>query len=281
MGTHHAAGKTADRAWGIPPAARGDYPRPPTGRISWPSSPPPGRWEALDEAWIMTNLVIRHVEGVLEFARHDEVLIAPAWACARSAMEIAARVRWLLEPTDAYEREGRWLARLEEDERFLRASAEQIASAGGDATWLLRDADGMRDFRIAVTAKLPAGTAMPKRIPSALSTMADDPSAHWHYRQASQYVHGTHAGGGLFRRHLGTLKELGEQVSTASWSGPLRASWSGLVIAASASISAIGGAPWPQRSLVARVEAALRAVSDASSDQKRPRPGRGRKGTAN
>jgi hypothetical protein len=224
---------------------------------------PTGHWEALDDAWVMTNLVVRHVEGVLELARTDEVLIAPAWACARSAMEVAARVRWLLEPTEVHEREARWLARLDEDERYGRAIAALVEAAGGDPARLLQIPNTIRDFRDAVAAQFPGGIAVPKGVPGALSTMVNDEGALFNYRLGSQYVHGTHVGGGLFRRHLGSRKKLGEHVSTKAWTGPLDASWWGLVTAGAASNAAIGGVPWPPEHIVERVQAALRVVRDA------------------
>ena len=222
---------------------------------------PPGQWESLDEATVMAYLVVRHVEGLVELARRDEVLLAPAWACARSAMEVAPRLRWLLEPDDAYSREGRWLARIEEEERFHRATASGLADVGGEAAQIERVADQVRDFRIRVADLLPARTLVPRSIPSADSAIAHDPGVYLLYRQASQYVHGTHAGGSLYRRHLGTAKQLGERIRTSMWAGPLQAGWWGLTTAGTAVLDAIGGALWPQKSLVQAVMAALETLA--------------------
>jgi hypothetical protein len=60
--------------------------------------------------------IIRNVEGVLLMAREDLRLLPAAFSTSRTAYEVAIRVLWLMDPTDPYEREVRWLAYLSQDE---------------------------------------------------------------------------------------------------------------------------------------------------------------------
>src|SRR5215217_3638447 len=74
--------------------------------------PPPGEWEALDEAYLMLALAIRNSQGVITLARQDLLLLPGAMVMARVAFETGVTVRWMLDPDDPFDRELRWLRTL-------------------------------------------------------------------------------------------------------------------------------------------------------------------------
>ncbi len=148
---------------------------------------------------------------------------------------------------------------------LLARNRKVTAEGGGDASNFEQTADDLRDFRSGVTAKLPAGIVVPDRIPTIAASVARDEGVNRLYRDASRYVHGTHAGGILFWRHLGTAKELGELIRTSMWSAPLAAAWWGLTTSGTAFITAVGGARWPSPELSEAVRKAVLAVDSERS----------------
>jgi hypothetical protein len=179
-------------------------------------------------------------------------------------MEIGAQLRWLVEPVDPFEREARWLSRLADEERFHRATAREIARMGGDGQRLESLARQIGRFRESVQVQLPPGVSVP-RVPRAAEMMSHDPGVYELYKEASQYIHGSHFGGGLYRRHLGDAKQLNEQIRTAMWAQPLFAGWWGLATAGAAIMEVVEGATWPPPSLIHTVKSALQSVSDVKA----------------
>ena len=220
------------------------------GAILAALSRPDGEWEALDEAMVMIWLTVRHVDGVVTLARTDEVLLAPAWAAGRACIEAGATVRWLLEPADPFEREARWLARVNEDISYADAVAKAYGKTGDSVV-----RDKTVAFRDGVAAKLPKGIVVPKRAPKMEDLLAGDERIYGLYREASQYVHGSHYGAGLFRQHLGTDKRFEERIRTRSWFSPLYAAAWGLGVGAAAFVQAVPSKPWPEAEAAAMNEA--------------------------
>src|SRR5688572_25900578 len=77
-------------------------------------------FEASVEAHNLLNLAVRQLEGIIELARRDLVLLPAAAVLARAAMETSVRAIWLLQEEDPYEREARWLAHLKDEESTYR-----------------------------------------------------------------------------------------------------------------------------------------------------------------
>lgn len=184
--------------------------------------PPPNfEWEADVEAYVMSNLVVRHVEATAQLARCDMVLLPAAWATARSALEVSARAEWLLEPDDPYEREARWLARLREGARFYGSVADRLDQLGGSADSIRAMGGSIDDFATDVSNRMPNNVNAVPGIPSADALIGTVPDRYLTYKMGSQYVHGTHEGASIYRRSLGTEKRLQERVGEPAWKDPL------------------------------------------------------------
>ncbi|MEB2314820.1 MAG: hypothetical protein OZ919_01860 [Xanthomonadaceae bacterium] len=139
---------------------------------------------------------------------------------ARGAMEAGAKALWLMQPTDAFEREGRWLVHLEKEvEIRTQLSKESGSNAGGSAT--------VGEFVAAVRSRLPSDTPVPKSFPNfkQLLESVGVPEKYIAYRFLSQTTHATHYGTGLFRQHLGSRKEFGEFAEAVDWWLPLSVQW--------------------------------------------------------
>ena len=175
-------------------------------------------WEALRHCWALTNLALRDAQAVTLMAKTDVVLAPPAWVSARACMEAAARTIWLLEGSDVWDREGRWLALMDEGARThqrLSAGLREGAVAGGNLNDFIRD----------LKAKLPKGVRIPG-IPSVAEMLeGSGGDLGLLYTLASQYTHGTDYAVLLYRRGLGIDASYGEEKSERSWSLPLWTSW--------------------------------------------------------
>lgn len=186
-----------------------------------------GRLEAAVEASILLRLLVRHIEGVIVLARTDLVLLPAAMALTRAAFETGVRVRWLLFPEREFDREARWLVHLEEEERLWRRMAELAERTGAEVEAYRRVEAEIRMFRLAVRERLPAGTALPPGIPSVAAELQEQKEERRYitYVLLSQFVHGGHYAGAIWRRGLGTTKEFGEHVTIGEWKMMLQISW--------------------------------------------------------
>jgi hypothetical protein len=187
---------------------------------------PPSPYEADVEAITLFNLVIRHVEGVIALARTDLVLVPPAYASARAAFETAIKAAWMVDASDPFERETRWLVHLQEEER----AHQRIAERSTDATLAARStqhAKSIREFREGVTQKLPAHVKLLKGNPNLadMSKSIGRENLYLLYIYLSQFAHGGHLATSLYRQHLGTLKKPGEFIAPTAWHLAFRLCW--------------------------------------------------------
>jgi hypothetical protein len=85
----------------------------------------------------------------------------------------------------------------------------------------------IHEFRKAVQAALPRRSSPLARIPTLEAMLAEIGEAKRYatYTTLSQYSHGSHYGGSIYRRGLGTDKEFGEWVSPSDWALLLQISW--------------------------------------------------------
>ena len=182
-----------------------------------------GRWEAPQEGLALGWLLIRNVEAVIEMARHDEVLVTAAWANARVAFELSARIVWMLQPADRYEAECRWLAFLGEYEKTERNIAHG-ESAGAEGH--MKRAKTIRDFREGVVSALPSGYQA-ARMPNFREMLSalDSPQMYRLYQEGSQFVHGSMYATSRYRKNLGAGRVLGDFTSTIDWILPMRLCW--------------------------------------------------------
>lgn len=188
----------------------------------------PTRYEAVVEAMLTVRLIIRYVEGVASVARNGVVMYPTAMVLARAAFESALRTLWMLEPDNEFDRERRYLARLEETERLNEDAARAYTDLGADeaAARHAGVAEAFRQFREAVVGKLPDAIP-PQRLPNLRAMLAESgySSRYLLYRFASQFAHGTMYATGVYRRHLGTAKEFGEYIEPRMWAEPLQIAW--------------------------------------------------------
>ena len=217
------------------------------------------KWEALRHSWALSNLTLRQAEGVCVLAKRDEVLLPAGWVSARAALESAARTLWLLEPSDEWEREARWLALIYEGAR-LDERLEVQNLRGSDAP-----RGAVKSFADAVAAKLPDGTGVPGI--ASISKMLEPYGSHLVglYALASQYTHAADLAARQWRTNLGIDAAYGEYVSAAEWLLPLSISWQAFRVTAKALMSADETATPAELTLFDRqIEDAQESLSKAS-----------------
>jgi hypothetical protein len=188
---------------------------------------PDTTWEAPLEAWAISNLMVRNIEGVVVLARHDEVLAPAAWANARNVFDAAARILWLISPDDRFEAEARWITLLAEYERFHRRMAEYSEISASAATIHRAQAEQILGFRQGVLAAISEGYGEPRRLPKTDKLLKELGVAGMYelYVEGSQYMHATMPATALYRKNLGNKKEFGDFVSISHWIVPLRTCW--------------------------------------------------------
>src|SRR5262249_4973105 len=87
-------------------------------------------------------------------------------------------------------------------------------------------ASAIKSFREGVISALPAGYKV-KQIPNLLDMLKalETPEMYRHYRQGSQYIHGSMYAATSYSRNLGDARRLGEFTSTLDWIQPMRLCW--------------------------------------------------------
>jgi hypothetical protein len=185
------------------------------------------KYESTVESQNLFNLCIRHVEGVITAAREDLVLLPAAHACARAALETAAKGAWIVDHDDPFVREARWLAHLQEEERVYERSAKRYAEMGHNAATFMERCASIRQFREGVAGKMPSHVELMKHNPSVddMLEQLDGKILYPLYIYLSQFVHGGHLATSIYRSGLGTFKQPGEYIEPSQWFVPLRISW--------------------------------------------------------
>jgi hypothetical protein len=187
---------------------------------------PPLRYEAEREASNLFKIAIRNLEGVMELARCDLVLLPPALAAARACFEAAVKGAWLVNADDPFDREARWLVHLASEERYLNRIADRFQRSKRDVAGFRQDdkAKAIRDFRLSVEAELPSRIRRLERSPSFDAMLAElgVEGLYSFYVKLSQTVHGEHAATWLYRAGgLGTMNQSGEFITPRDWFFPL------------------------------------------------------------
>ena len=225
------------------------------------------KYESSVESMNLFNLCIRHIEGVVTLAREDLVLLPAAQACARAALETAAKGAWMVDDNDAFVREARWLAHLQEEERVYQRSAKRYADMGHDASSLLKRCALIREFREGVTGKMPAHIEVAKHNPSVddMLTLLDGKVLYPLYIYLSQFVHGGHLATSLYRSGLGIYRKAGEYIEPSDWFVPLRISWLSLTQLGALALWRLGRRSKALSSVevLDRLDKAIRRVSEA------------------
>jgi hypothetical protein len=188
-------------------------------------TPPSFRYEAHREALNLFKIAIRNLEGVIELARHDLILLPPALAAARACFEAAVKAAWLVNADDPFDREARWLVHLASEERYLARMADRLQRLKWDAAGHRQQEKIIREFRLSVETQLPPHIRRLERSPSFDAMLAElgSEALYLFYVNLSQTVHGEHAATWLYRGGgLGTENQSGEFITPSSWFIPLR-----------------------------------------------------------
>jgi hypothetical protein len=172
------------------------------------------------EAHALLLLIIRNAETVCYLAQIDLGMFPGAISAARTCFEVAVRGLWMLQPTTAEEREGRWLAHLESEEDHARRLAKRLSELGSDPGNLPALADALKQRRLGIKGGLPPAATKHDRAPNLEQMLRslDTPIYYANYMRLSQYVHGTAFATRLYRRRTpqGT-EELGEFLGPRDW----------------------------------------------------------------
>lgn len=202
-----------------------------------------GEFEFKTECYILIGLIIRDVESITTLGKSDLVLLPSAMNLARSALEKAIIILWILNPDDPFNREVRWLAQIKTEEDYLARISRRMNELGVDNQEFLKNKDAISKFRMEVIDVLPKPYEPLKERPDVASMMKaiGELDRYPIYSALSQYTHGTHAATGLYRKGLGIYKEIGEYTSPDSWAVILDVCKYSLVSAGGRFIQALDG----------------------------------------
>jgi hypothetical protein len=183
-------------------------------------------YESNVEARVIFFSMARHLDAVLTCARTEAALIPSAYTLSRAVLEMEVKLRWMLLPSDPFDREARFLAHLSDEERMW----ERHARDSGDSSGLERS-NALMEFRSNVESALPKHIARLSRIPSLYNMLVEigERQRYAVYTLLSQFVHGSHHAGSLYRKNLGTMKVIREEISSSMWATPLAECWRGVL----------------------------------------------------
>jgi hypothetical protein len=186
-----------------------------------------GKYESHIEARVLFVQVIRHVEAITELAKIDLVLLPAALVLSRASFETTARILWMLQPDDVFDREARFLAHLAGEEGHWLRAAALFSEFGRDVKPFESESETIRQFRTGVETLLPSKIRRIKKVPDVRGMLRDinDEKRYGNYMRLSQFSHGCHAAGRLYRKGLGNSKKTGEFIYPESWAEPLSCSW--------------------------------------------------------
>ena len=224
-----------------------------------------GHYEADVECLNLLKLIIRHVESVTVLSLRDLALLPTAMGIARAAYETTIKLLWIAAPADPFGREVRWLAHLQSEEDYYLKMASQLAKLGhGEAKQ--KTVETIRRFRNDVTAKLPAGYTPLKQLPNLYQMLESlgEERKYLMYVIGCQFAHGTHHATGLYRRHLGTEKVLGEHIADKDWAACFSMTWYSLHASGQCFLQRAGGNPHDFLSVEfgSKVQAAIHAITE-------------------
>jgi hypothetical protein len=191
-------------------------------------------------------VIARHAEAFLILARTHPALLSSAALCARAAFEAHARLMWLIQPHDPYEREARSIRLIRHDAREYeklahdRDSPDLIRSYASDIAHQYNDYASRVSDAIHNISDYDTGASLP-RMPGLLES-CDSKQHYAYYRLLSAFVHSSRQSTAGFRRYLGANTEFGQFVDPADWLLAFEVVW-GSLFRASCVILALVDAP--------------------------------------
>jgi hypothetical protein len=150
-----------------------------------------GRYEADVAAAGLALLCLEFAWGSADLARLGLNTLAAAAACARGALETAAKAAWLVAPDEPMDREGRWLGWYRAMERYYSNLATDLSDSAEVAEEMRSRASRYGAYRSAVAEKMPDGHEIaPPPTMDRLFASLDALPLYTLYRTTSQYQHG-------------------------------------------------------------------------------------------
>lgn len=230
----------------------------------------PNQWtdEVEVEALLLMQLTVRAVEGMLVLLRHDLRLLHPALVISRTAMDTAFRLQWLLYPTDATERNKRFLEMLRENEDFSRSVQDGLKKWSIDNAHDQERVRMLSQHRAALAARwnleLPEKKDSTLRVTEQLLESINTPRLYLTYRAASQNTHGTNA---ATMEESRRIKEGTVDVFVADWSPCFWLCWYALYTTGTFLLQRLSGSPetFPSLELSNKVEAVFDALKANNS----------------
>jgi len=186
-----------------------------------------GEFESIVEGRIIINLCIRYLESINELAKIDLVYLPSAMVLSRSLFESAINVLWLLYPSDIFECESRYIGRLKSYEDWITKQIKFKKSQN----WLFDNLDNhlkeISSFRDSIQKLLvKKGYEIPA-IPALRSILksVNEERKYLYYQLLSGYTHGGFNSTWIYRKNLGTLKQVGEFIDLTDWKLVYSVSW--------------------------------------------------------
>lgn len=202
-------------------------------------------YESHTEAITLNWALMRQVESIVALAREDLVLLPAALVVARATLETAARTLWLLKPDSVWEREGRWLAHLRGEEDYYKRLADFLNKQGYDGTAHTAQANTVTGFREGVEKLLPPDVKLLKGLPDFRGILKDlgRENLYQIYMKLSQFTHGGSVSMKLYKKHLGSAKQIGEFIYPEHWALPLGVCWLCVTNTGMETMAKLGGDP--------------------------------------
>lgn len=185
-----------------------------------------GCWAAANSATSLLQLAGRHMDAVVHLAAVHPGFAPSASVLGRAALEALLRVRWLVDPATAVEREQRWIALRSEEVRFYKNCGVMAEADAAEEQTLLK---GLSDQLGGLTANVPSAESLAREFSRSQRLY------NTFYRWNSQPTHGTLVGAGSFdgdaRQQWYAGGGEGEWIEAEFWGMPFIACWEGAELA--------------------------------------------------
>jgi hypothetical protein len=179
-----------------------------------------GRYESHVEALINITHCVRIIESIVDLARRDLVHIQSALILARSVFEGLLKVTWMLYPQDVFDCEARYIAQLNTEIDYLRRQKREAEQIGYSTENITAAMTPLITFSGEITAMLKErGYSVPNKIPDLRQILKSlkEERKYQLYILLCQYTHLSHYAGQIYRKHLGTMKELSQNEQLDKW----------------------------------------------------------------
>ena len=137
----------------------------------------------------LMEIVLQHAEALRELAKEEERFFFAASSCARSAMEAAVVLAWILDPKDKAQKEGRWLGYYETMIKFHRIMSKELVDVDPAID---EDAAKLRDAHEIVRNRKIDGKDIPIQAKPSMEQMMASTGygpLYSSYRELCQIVH--------------------------------------------------------------------------------------------